>query len=440
MNARAVALSVLIKVTEHGAYLTDTLQTYFKDMEKKAGNAERMTLLRDKAFITRLCTGTVKRLIELDFRINLYARTKVKKMHPVVRGILRMGAYQLYYMDAVPAAAAVNESVRLARKNGQAGATGFINGILRSMERGERKYPYEDGQVTDVNGLSVAFSMPEWIVKRLVEGFGVEETEQILRGFLSAAPLAIRVNQSKTTPGELRRLLVEGGVGVEEVPERPFAFLIEGGGAVERLPGFAKGLFFVQDPSSMEVVHRVGVRPGDVVVDVCAAPGGKALHAADMGGDVRARDVSEAKVARIRENVARAGFSNVRAEVWDATRPDPAMREGADVVIADLPCSGLGVLKRKPEIKYRLQPEDVTALAGLQRQILDVVCAYVRPGGKMVFSTCTLTEEENGGNTSAFLEGHPDFSLVSAETILPDAYHDGFYIAVMERKAARTVP
>ncbi len=433
MNTRAVALSVLIKVTEHGAYLSDTLQACFKELEQNTKGEAKENLSRDKAFIARLCTGTVKRLIEMDFRINLYAKTKVKKMHPVVRAILRMSVYQLYYMDAIPASAAVNEAVRLAKKNGQTKAAGFINGILRSMDRGEKEYPYEDGQVPDENGLSVVYSMPEWITKLFVARFGVEKTGEIIHSFLSSAPLAIRVNQSRIAPEELRAGFLEKGIPVEEVSGRPWAFLVEPGGAVEKLPGFAEGFFFVQDLSSMEVARQADIKPGEVVVDVCAAPGGKALHAADLGGIVCARDISGQKVRKIRDNIERASFKNIRAEVWDALKPDEKMREQADVVIADLPCSGLGVLKRKPEIKYRLEKEDITALSDLQRRILNVVAAYVKCGGRLVFSTCTLTEEENDGNTEAFLKAHPDFSLVSKETILPDATCDGFYIAVMRR-------
>ncbi len=433
MNTRAGALSVLIKVTEHGAYLSDTLQTYSKELDKTAGNGEKETLARDKAFIARLCTGTVKRLVEMDARINLYAKTKVKKMHPIVRGILRMSVYQLYYMDAVPASAAVNEAVRLAKKNGQVKAAGFINGILRSMEREEKAWPFAKGVPADAAGMSTYFSMPEWLTEMFIDRFGTGEAGRILAEYLSAAPTAIRVNTSRITPEELKDRFSEKGVKVAVAAGNPEAFLLETAGAVERLPGFSEGWFFIQDLSSMEVVRQAGIKPGDRVVDVCAAPGGKALHAADAGGEVIARDVSEAKVARINENITRAGFDKIRAEVWDARTPDPSMKQKADIVIADLPCSGLGVLKRKPEIKYRLRPEDVTGLAALQRQILNVVCDYVKPGGRMVFSTCTLTAEENDGNTEKFLEDHPDFFLLSKRTILPDAVHDGFYIAVMER-------
>ncbi len=436
MNTRAAALKVLIKVTEHGAYLNDTLRMYFKEIDRQTKADEKEAAARDKAFAARLCTETVKRLTELDFRINLYAKTKVKKMHPMVRNILRMGVCQLYYMDGVPASAAVNESVKLAKANGQTKASGFINGVLRSMHRNEKPYPYETSVPLDIGAFAVAYSMPEWILRRYERRFGMEKTKEIAAGFLAPAPLAIRVNTSRIAPEKLKKEIEAKGIRVEEVPGRPAAFLLADAGAVEEIPGFSEGLFFIQDLSSMEVAYAAKVKAGDTVIDVCAAPGGKALHAADLAtcGHVDARDVSGAKVAKIKENIARARFSNISAKVWDATRKDADAYQTADVVIADLPCSGLGVLRRKPEIKYRLTQTDILDLAELQQRILSTVGKYVKHGGRLVFSTCTLTEEENERNTKRFLQTQEDFTLAFERTILPDACHDGFYIAVMERR------
>ena len=445
MNARAAALQILIKVTEHGAYLSDTLRLHFKELPDR----------QDRAFVSFLCTGTVKRLIEVDFRINLYAKTKIKKMHPIVRNILRMGAYQLLYMDGVPASAAVNESVKLAKKNGQAKASGMINGILRSMAREDKPWPFTGRKPRTAAECALVFSVPEWIAERFAGRFGLEGAKEILSACLSPAPLTIRVNTSRIAPGELAKRLAGEGVTVKAADA---AYVLENVGIVEALASFNEGLFFVQDLSSMEPAAAAGIRPGDTVVDVCAAPGGKAMHAADIlmtqasgrdsgdaadrgmapersqaAGLVIARDVSEAKVAKIRENIDRAGFTNIRAEVWDARVFDERMAGKADVVIADLPCSGLGVLKRKPEIKFRVTEDDIALLSRLQQEILDTVCEYVTDGGKLVYSTCTLTEEENEGNVRRFLEAHKDFSLISEKTILPDALRDGFFVAVLKR-------
>lgn len=412
-NIRGLALGVLLEVSGGMEYshvaLRNVLEKY-QYLEKQ-----------ERAFLTRLVEGTLERRIWLDYVIDQFSSVKVRKQKPVIREILRLSVYQLQFMDSVPDAAVVSEAVKLAEKKGFRQLKGFVNGVLRNVARNltELKYPPRE-QI--LSYLSVRYSMPEWIVEDWILAYGEETVKRMLAAFYENRPTTIRVNESRTTPEELKAKLLRRGVNVSQAPYLPCALQIEGYDYLGVLPEFREGLFQVQDVSSMLAVEAAGVKPGDYCIDVCAAPGGKSLYLAEKTGEkglVDARDLTEYKAELIRENAERLQAENIKVSVRDACVPDKASEGQADVLLADLPCSGLGVLGKKTDLKYRMSREQQQELAALQRKILSVVQAYVKPGGILIYSTCTICQAENEENVRWFLEQYP-YEAVSMEDCLPE--------------------
>ena len=421
-DVRRLALEVLLEVTEKNVYSHLALR----------GALEKYQYLdkQDRAFLTRLVEGTVERMLELDYIIGKFSRVPLRRMKPAVRGILRMSVYQIRYMDRVPDAAVCSEAVKLAEKKGFSGLKGFVNGVLRNISREAGQMEYPD--------LSVRYSTPEWIVRQWTQEYGAELAEEMLKSQYEERPVTVRVNLHRISRDRLAERLASEGVCAEKIEGVECALAISGYDYLAAVPSFREGLFQVQDVSSMIAALKADPKPGDYCIDVCAAPGGKSLHMADLmdgTGMVEARDLTEYKTGLIEENIARSGMANIRAVQWDATVPDPSCAGKADVVLADLPCSGLGVLNKKRDLKYRMSPEQQEELVSLQRRILETVQRYVKPGGTLVYSTCTVHKEENEGNTAWFLERFP-FILKEQIQMLPGRDRwDGFYIARMERKA-----
>ncbi len=435
VNTRELILGILMEVTKGQNYshlvIRSVLEKY-QYLDKK-----------ERAFITRVSEGTIQRMIELDYIINQFSKVRTNKMKPVIRNILRMSVYQLKYMDSVPASAACNEAVKLARKRGFSSLSGFVNGVLRQIGRNLDAITYPSVEQEPVQALSVRCSMPEWIVQMWIADYGMTQTEEMLAAFLTEAPLTIRTNLSRISPEDLKVRLESEGVCVEKLdmekyPKLSYAFAISGFDYLNGLGSFREGLFYVQDISSMMVAEYAAPKEGDYCIDVCAAPGGKSMHLAEKlhgTGHVEARDLTEYKVALIRQNIERQQFENVTAVQQDATELDEASVEKADIVIADLPCSGLGVMRKKADIKYRMTPEGQEKLVHLQRQILDTVCTYVKHKGTLVYSTCTINRRENEENVRWFIETHPEFTLENMEQMFPEKEAgDGFFIAKMVRK------
>lgn len=436
VNTRELILGILMEVTREQNYshlvIRSVLEKY-QYLDKK-----------ERAFITRVSEGTIQRMIELDYIIDQFSKVKVNKMKPVIRNILRMSVYQLKYMDSVPASAACNEAVKLARKKGFGSLSGFVNGVLRNITRNLTAVTYPDEKKEPVRALSVCYSMPEWIVEQWLEDYGKERTEAVLGAFLTEAPLTIRTNQSRITPEELKGRLEAEGALVEPLDEKKYpglsyAFAISGFDHLNGLAAFREGLFYVQDISSMMVAEYADPKEGAVCIDVCGAPGGKSIHLAEklLGtGHVEARDLTDYKVGLIRENIEKYRLTNITAKRWDATVFDPASVGQADVLIADLPCSGLGVLRKKTDIKYRMSEAQQEELVALQRSILDTVASYVKTGGTLIYSTCTIHRAENEENVGWFTERHPEFSLVEMKQIFPEEkLGDGFFLAKLICKA-----
>lgn len=416
LSEREIVLGILMDVTEHDVYshiaLGNVLAKY-QYLDKK-----------ERAFITRVAEGTLEHMIEIDYILNQFSKVKVKKMKPVIRNILRSAVYQLKYMDSVPDSAVCNEAVKLAVKKGFGTLKGFVNGVLRNTARNleQVEYPKEPRAF-----LSVKYSMPEWILELWLKEYDEDTVEKILADFQKEKPVTIRTNVSRINPEALEERLKSEGVSVKRHPYLPYAYEITGYDYLGDLRSFQEGLFAVQDISSMLVGEIAAPKEGNYIIDVCAAPGGKSIHLADKlngTGQVKARDLTDYKVHLIRENIDRMQFDHISAEVMDASVLDENSVEKADIVIADLPCSGLGVLGRKTDLKYKTTLEQAEELAEIQKSILDVVWQYVKPGGTFVYSTCTINRAENMDNVHWFLKKHPEFILAPIQEHLCDALKD----------------
>lgn len=447
-DCRELALGILMEVTRQEEYSHIAIRNVLEKYQY-LGKQER-------AFLTRLTEGTLEWMIHLDYIINLFSSVRVNKMKPVISNILRMSVYQMKFMDSVPASAICNEAVKLAGKKGFRNLKGFVNGVLRSIARGLSQVEYPDKQDMCAY-LSVMYSMPEWIVKDWLARYGAEKTEWILKAFLEKEPLSIRTNLEKVSPEELERRLKDQGIAVSRAVWPEYALRIGNYNYLRAIPEFREGLFQVQDVSSMLVAEVAEPKEGAICIDVCAAPGGKSLHLAEKlhgTGRVEARDLTEYKTDLIRENKERLGAENLCIRQWDACVLHEESVEMADLVLADLPCSGLGVLGKKTDLKYRMTREQQDELISLQRRILKTVQAYVKPGGTLIYSTCTINPKENEENVAWFLEHFP-FESVSLKNCLPreladvatdegmiqllPGIHgcDGFFIAKFRKRAVQ---
>ncbi len=438
-DSREIALDILMEILERGNYSHLVL--------RQALNKYQYLDKMERSFISRISDGTVEYLLQIDYVINSFSSVKVKKMKPVIRTILRMSVYQLLYMDRVPDSAVCNEAVKLAVKRKFSGLKGFVNGVLRNISRSKESISWPDD--------SIRYSMPSWIVSMWQETYGTETAGIMMESFLKSSVTTVRCNFARAGKEEILQSLEHQGVKVSQSGISDGILYLEQYDYLESLEAFQKGYIQVQDLSSSFVGEIADPQKEDFCIDVCGAPGGKSLHIADKlqgTGMVEVRDLSDRKIAMVQENMERSGFQNIRAKVQDALVLDQDSIEKADIVIADLPCSGLGIIGRKPDIKYRMTLEELKSLAVLQREILSVVQSYVKPGGKLIFSTCTIDKMENEDNVKWFLEQFPFDSInlegkLGKELVSPTMKHgyiqllpgihpcDGFFIAAFQKKA-----
>ena len=394
---------------------------------------------REKAFIKRVAEGTIERQLELDYYLDHFSSVPVRKMKPLIRCLLRMSTYQILYMDSVPDSAVCNEACKLAAKRGFRTLKGFVNAVLRNISRQKEHMPLPDPENATAY-LSVKYSMPEWIVNLWLPAYGIEGTERLLKGLLEIHPVSLRFSTEldQTKRRQLAEQITQTGVTLHQSRELSYVYLAENLENVSELPGFAEGKITVQDASSALAVEAAKIQKDDFVMDLCAAPGGKTILASEFageGGHVLSRDISEYKTELIRENLDRMQRKNVEVEVYDATVHDASKEESADVVLMDVPCSGLGVMGKKRDIKYHVTPESLQSITELQKKIVEAGWQYVKHGGVLLYSTCTIHSRENSQMAAWICENFP-FVLEEERQLLPGTDEtDGFYFARLRRKA-----
>ena len=438
LGARDVALEVLMQVDRANAWSDGSL---------KRTIAKNKLDSREAALATRLSYGVIQNKLLLDYYISCYCTQKAEKLESVIRNILRIGGYQILFMDKIPHHAAVNEAVEMTRRANRPKAAGMVNAVLRKFVANWMNMPALPGATADY--LSVRYSHPRWLVERLMELLGPEEAEEYLRMNNEIVPTTIQTNTLKTTAEELEKELRHAGVTVEKHPWLPGCFEVSATGDLESLPAFTEGRFMVQDAAARLVATIAQPVPDAKVMDVCAAPGGKSFALAiDMKdqGQIVSCDIHPHKLKLIESGAQRLGITSIRAAQADGREHHAAWQQTADLVVADVPCSGLGIIRKKPDIRYK-NPKELAQLPAIQLAILENASTYVRSGGTLIYSTCTVLPEENEAVTEEFLAKHIDFELESFTLPLPIGKQkghltlwpqrfgtDGFYICRMRRK------
>lgn len=407
---------------------------------------------RDAAFITMLVYGVLENMICLDFFISRFAKRSARDIEPTILNILRLGAYQLIFLDRVPASAAVSESVKLAKSCQAAYASGFVNAVLRQIAGNLENLPYPDKEHDLKRYLHVRYSCPQWLLSKWFNEYGEENTLGILNGIEAKPHAVLRVNTLKTTVEELKLRLSAEGVNASAVEFLPYALEVDRLPDLRRSPAFLEGLFTVQNTASQICCEAAGAKPDDTVIDMCSAPGGKSFTLAfnmQNRGSITSLELYENRLRLIKQGAKRLSIDIITARQNDASIHNETLGK-ADVVLCDVPCSGLGVIGRKPEIRYKDQHE-FDGLPDLQYAIICEGATHVKPGGTLVYSTCTLSRAENDDVTSRFVENHPQFIPALPEnirsiagrgadgsigaTLFPHVTRsDGFYIAVFKRQ------
>lgn len=420
---RRTAYDVLFAVEAKGAYSNIALN-----------DAVKRRSPQDEAFVRNLVYGALENRIYLDYKLSKLVKSGLKKVRPQALTLLRMGAYQIEFMNSVPDYAAIDETVKIARKVCK-GLEGFVNGVLRSYQRSMDSIELPKSEDDPIRALSVRYSYTEDIAAIWVRMFGEVEAEKLMEAGNSVPPLTVRVNLLKTDAETLSEMLNKEGFGAS-IRLGGKALAVSGSGV---LTGKAaqEGLFSVQDLSSMMMIEALAPQKGDTVIDVCAAPGGKSLAAAERmenQGRVISCDIYEHKLELIQKSAERLGITILETRLNDGTVFQPDFKEIADRVIVDAPCSGLGVVRRKPEIKLRIRQKDIEELAEIQLQILDVSARYLKPEGTLVYSTCTITDIENKDVINRFLQKNKEFFVVEEKQLIPyiDS-SDGFYFCTLRR-------
>lgn len=432
LNPRQIAYEALIKIEKEGAYSNIALDFLL---------SKSISDTRDRSFVSNLFYGVIERKLTLDYQLGLYLSKPLNKLKTEVLTILRMGAYQILFMDKVPSSAAVNESVKISRKNGLSFASGLINAVLRKIAENGLKLPSEDNKS---DYMSVKYSCPQWLINKWIKEYGIENTTGILESSLGASDNYIKINHLITDEEKLIRALNDEGIGCERTSIDGCFKINLHSNPVERLDSFQKGFFHIQDAACQLCVKALKAKTGERIFDLCAAPGGKSYSIAEEIGDigeVLSFDIHEHRVSLIKNGAERLGLSSVKALVGDATVYNKELGE-ADAVLCDVPCSGFGIIGRKPEIKYK-DPDEVKKLPELQLSILLNGAKYVKKGGRLVYSTCTLSQSENQKVCKRFLDKNESFVAIkplegySDETYITLMPHtdktDGFFIACFER-------
>lgn len=433
-SAREAAAYTLFAIREDDAWSAPALKKYAATLSP-----------RDAALATTLANGVLQNRSMCDFYLAQFSSTRLKKIQPRILDILRLAVYQMVWLDRIPNAAAVNESVKLAKQLCHANQhiSGYVNGVLRAIARSLDDLPQPDCE-TKAEYYALRYSHPQWLVQLYLDQFGVKETRQLLEASNQPAPTVLRVNTLRTNTEAVANELNAQGAEVQIQSRIPNCLTAVGTGSIEQLAAFAQGRVTVQDGASQMSVYALDPQPGSRVLDCCAAPGGKSFFIAERmnnTGTVIACDIFEHKLDQIRQGAQRLGLTNIQTQLQDASEFRPEWEEKMDFVLCDVPCSGLGIIRKKPEIRYK-DESSLRGLPAIQRAILHNACRYVRPGGTLVYSTCTLLQRENEEIVEWFLDTHKSFEKLSYSlpicdvpvngwvTLLPPIHHtDGFFVA-----------
>ncbi|MGL6172988.1 MAG: 16S rRNA (cytosine(967)-C(5))-methyltransferase RsmB [Cellulosilyticaceae bacterium] len=443
-STREHIADILTQIEKDQSYMQLVLKTELENFE-----------VQDRAFMNEIIYGTIKYRITLDYVINQFSKTPVKKMKPFVRSLMRMSAYQILYLDKVPASAAINEAVKVMHRRKMSNLSGFVNGVLRNIDRNKANINYPDAKKEPVNALAVQYSMPEWLIAMWLEDYGVEKTQKICEALNERAKVCIRVNELLSSKEALMKELEAVGITLEAGELLPAeSMYMTGATSIGQLPAFKAGHFAVQDESATLVGHVVNPQPGEVILDVCSAPGGKSTHMAMLmknEGTIISTDVHEHKIEIIAKNAKRLGVQIIQPTLQDGTAQNEAWLKHFDKILLDAPCSGLGIIKRKPDIRYSKTKEDVEAIADLQKQLLKQSVAYLKDEGILIYSTCTISKQENEGiikyaveelglSLDSIMPYIPEILKQDVEEeayiqIMPDAAQtDGFFIARFRKR------
>lgn len=444
MNSREIALNILMDINIKGAFSNYSINKHLK------GEVD----IKDQNLIREIVYGVIENLLYLDHIISKLSKIRITKIQPAIMEILRMGVYQMAFMDKIPDRAAINEAVNLSKRHGHKGVSGFVNGVLRNFSRNKEELMKVDER-DKLDYLSIKYSHPKWMVKRWVEEYGYEFTENICKTNNLKPKLNIRANRLKTSREKLIRTLSNYGFITSETKYAKDGIIVHNPTRITEIEEFKLGHFIIQDESSMLVAQIANPKENSLVLDLCSAPGGKSTYMAELMGNkgrIISRDIYEHKLNLVKENSIRLGIDIIETEIFDALKFDESLVGKVDYCILDAPCSGLGIIRRRPDIKWNRREEDIKELRKIQKNILDNAKQYVKPGGIIIYSTCTIGKEENLDIINGFLNGNSEFSLSGFDNLLDSTEKietgnngyiqlfphihgtDGFFIARIQKK------
>lgn len=407
MNSREIILKILIDINTNGAYSNISINKHLEKNKK----------IENENFIREVVYGVLENKKYIDYIISQVSSIRIEKIQSLTLEILRMGVYQVIFMDRIPDRAAVNETVNLSKKYGHKGIVGFVNGVLRNISKNKEKLMIVKNK-DKLTYLSIKYSYPKWMIENWIKEYGYEFTEKLCKGNNSRPKLNIRVNTLKISRDQLLDIFSSYGYIVYKTKYAKDGLIIDNPRRITSLEEYRNGYFIIQDESSMLVSQTIDPKEGSLVLDLCSAPGGKSTHMAQImnnSGKIISRDIYSHKLHLVQENAHRLGIDIIETEIFDATKFDEKFREKADYCIIDAPCSGLGIIRRRPEIKWNRKEEDIQELTKIQWEIINNAKSYLKPGGVMVYSTCTISKEENEDMVNKFLLENSQFKLIGFE-------------------------
>ncbi len=429
-KAREIALKTLYKIDKEQAYSNIVLNDEIKQNRNKIND-------KDIGLISEIVYGVTTWKLTIDEIIKKYSKIRLKKISPWILNILRMGTYQIIFLDKIPKSAAVNESVNLAKRYGHASSSNFTNAILRKIE----KEDYEEFfQIKDdVERISKTTSMPVWIIEELMKNNTIEEVEEICKNLNLRPEIIIRINKLKTTKEEIMRKLEDANIEYREIPDMEDFLVLNKIKNIENLSLFKEGLFTIQDASAGLTAIVLNPQEDENVLDACSAPGGKTTYVAELmhnKGKIEAWDIHEHRTKLVEKNAERLGIKIINTDVKNSSEYEEKYKEKFDRILLDVPCMGIGVIKRKPDIKWQRKKEDIEEISQLQSKILETCSKYLKRGGYLVYSTCSILKGENEDIVNDFIKNNSDFEIVKSGlfNIKPDKEKDGFFICKLHKK------